>query len=167
MLRGENLRSLRVRIGHTRADRTKNALYQAIDSYAQATGNVALRNLLKKHMENKPDPTAPRSRYREKRVDPLAHLSPDVRDYISILQVVQVAGGEASSAILGKKRARWYGRTPRNPTSPHKTRLHDVLANMVADGVLEKRGATYLLGGNAPQYLDLYRQATAAGAIPV
>ncbi len=86
MLRGENLRSLRVRIGHTKADRTKKALYLAIDSYAERTGNLALHNLLRNHRENKLDPTAPRSRYREKRVDPLAHLSPDARDFISILK---------------------------------------------------------------------------------
>ena len=62
MLHGENLQSLRHRIGHTRADRTKKAVYQVIEDYAARTGNLALQNLLIKYREHKPDPTARRNR---------------------------------------------------------------------------------------------------------
>ena len=165
MLRGENLRSLRTRIGYTRANTTRKAVYQVIEDYAARTDNFALRNLLAKYRDNKPDSTAPHSRFREKRVNPLAHLPPDVRDYISILQVVEAAGGRATMALLGKQRSRWLGRRPRNPASQARTRLHDVLENMVRESVLTKQGATYALGPNSGKYLELHRQATAA--VPV
>ena len=131
-----------------------------IDGYAEKTGNLALRSLLQKCREHKPDLTAKHSRQREKQVNPLAQLPPDVRDFISILQVIQAAGGAGSSAVLGKKRARWYERKPRNPASLHPTRLHDVLACMVDDGVLEKHGAS--LGLNAQKYVRLAQDAETA-----
>ena len=43
---------------------------------------------------------------------------------------------------------------PRDPSSPHKSRLHDVLDQMVQAGVLEKHGATYIPGTNYGKYLD-------------
>jgi hypothetical protein len=159
ILRGEGTRVQRQRFGHSTADRARKVIYQVIDGYAEKTGNLALRSLLQKCRDHAPDPNAKRSRHREKQVSPLAQLPPDTRDYISILQVIQAAGGAASSAVLGKKRARWYERKPRNPASPHPTRLHDVLACMVTHGVLEKHGATYILGPDAEKYTRLAQNA--------
>ena len=160
MLHGENLQSLRHRIGHTRADRTKKAVYQVIEDYAARTGNLALQNLLIKYREHKPDPTARRNR--PKQPKPLVQLPPQVRDYISILQAVQAGGGRATMALLGRKRSRWLGRKPRNPDSRERTRLHDVLARMVADGVLARSGAAYTLGPRAAKYLDLAAEPVGA-----
>ena len=165
MMRGEGSRVQRATFGHNKADRARKMVFEIIEDYADKTGNLALRNLLTKYRAfGVPDPTAHRSQYRVKQPKPLAHLSPDVRDYISILQVIQAAGGRATMALLGKKRRRWLERKPRSPASPERTRLHDVLANMLADGVLERHGAAYVLGPNSPQYLDLCRQGEPVGA---
>ena len=63
--------------------------------------------------------------------------------------------------ILGKVRRRWMERPPRDPSSPHPHRLADVLARMVADGVLERQGARYVPG---PQYAN-YLPATEPVAV--
>ena len=46
-------------------------------------------------------------------------------------------GRKLTSADAGHWRRRWMERRPRDPASPHPSRLADVLANIVADGVLE------------------------------
>jgi hypothetical protein len=157
MLAGEGSRAQRTRFGHGIADRGRKIIYQVIGDYARQTGNMALLNQLNRCTvdRTKPNPDAPHSRYRPKTPRPQVQLPPAVRDYISILQVIQAAGGEASMAILGKQRRRWLERKPRDPASTAPTRLHDVLESMVRDGVLVKQGTKYTVGPQAGKYLSL------------
>jgi hypothetical protein len=66
-------------------------------------------------------------------------MSPDEKDYRSIVQVLEQHGRRANLAILGRARRRWLERKPRDSKSRHPNRLLDVLARMVADGVLQER----------------------------
>jgi hypothetical protein len=65
-------------------------------------------------------------------------------------------------ALLGKKRRRWLERKPRDPNSPHKTRLHDVLARMVDDGLLSKHGFAYIPGPALQQFKAAHQPAILA-----
>ena len=56
-------------------------------------------------------------------------------------------------AVLGKVRRRWLERQPRDPSSRHPNRLADVLARMVADGVLLKQGTRYVPGPNYARFV--------------
>jgi hypothetical protein len=76
-------------------------------------------------------------------------LSPDERDYRSIVDVLERNGRRVSMAVLGKSRRRWLERPPRAPSSSYSNRLYDVLARMVQDGVLAKQGTRYVPG---PKY---------------
>jgi hypothetical protein len=148
----------RAKWGKEKTDMARKILIQTLEDYGRSIDNwllVKKVEKLKNLDRTKPDPSRPRSKYRQKRVNPLAQLPPDVRDFISIISVIQAAGGGASMGLFGTKRRRWLERKARNPTSPHPTRLHDVLANMVTNRVLEKHGATYVLGPNAQKYIDL------------
>ena len=58
---------------------------------------------------------------------PKPKLPPDEADYRSIIDVLEKAGRRATLALLGSKRSRWLGRKPRDPSSPHRNRLIDVL----------------------------------------
>ena len=49
-------------------------------------------------------------------------------------------------ALFGRKRRKWLTYAPRDPNSPHRNRLIDVLTRMVEDGVLVKRGTKYAAG---------------------
>ena len=46
-------------------------------------------------------------------------MSPDQRDYRSIVAVMQQHGERANLGILGKARRRWLEFKPRDPSSPH------------------------------------------------
>ena len=67
-----------------------------------------------------------------------------------------------SMAVLGKVRRRWLERQPRDPSSPHPNRLADVLARMVADGVLVKQGARYVPGPDYARYVGTPEPAAVA-----
>ena len=150
-------RETRKRFGHTVSDRGQKIIYDTLLSYAQSTGNRHLENLLirfKDFKANQADPNSPRSQKKTQLSRPAVILSPQVRDFRSLVQVVQRNGGRASLAQFGSQRSRWLGRLPRDPSSPHKSRLHDVLDQMVQAGVLAKQGATYIPGTNYGKYLD-------------
>ena len=149
MLEGMPLAKQRQVFGHTKADTMRKIIKTTLRDYAVKTSNHELLRLLDTFADFNPtrhDPRNHRTKKAKRPSKPKSALPPDVQDYLSILNVIEKAGGRASSALLGKKRARWYERTPRDPNSPHKTRLHDVLARMVEDGVLTKHGAAYVPG---------------------
>ena len=85
-----------------------------------------------------PNPAAERSRYRPVQPKP-QRLPPDEQDFRSIIDVMERHGQRLTLDILGKARRRWLERPPRDVTSPHPNRLADVLAKMVADGVLQEK----------------------------
>jgi hypothetical protein len=136
-------------------------IMQIIGQYAQQTGNWSLMHLLDRFRDfqaNRPDlnrrppppPLPPKPKY-----------PPDEQDYRSIVDVLERSGRQANMAVLGRLRRRWLERAPRDPNSPHPTRLHDVLARMVADGALSKVGAKYVPGPNYALYLAMEPQAVA------
>ena len=84
---------------------------------------------------------------------PEPELSPDERDFRSIVDVLEKNGRTVSMAVLGKSSRRWLERPPRDPSSPQPNRLADVLARMVADGVLTKNGPRYVPGPQYSRYL--------------
>ena len=163
MLKGEGLKAQRAKFGHTKTGLGRKIIYGVIEDYARQTGNVQLVNLMAKYRDynpNKPNPTSRRSKFRQKPPKPhIQQLPAQVRDYLSILQVMQAAGGRATMALLGKKRRRWLERKPRDAASQARTRLHDVLQTMLIDGVLQRQGAAYVLGPNAQKYLDMAQPA--------
>ena len=141
ILDSEGTREQRRRFGRRATDVGREIIFKTLGDYARSTQNWELLRLLAS--PTRPDP----SRQRPKPT-PKPKLPPDVQDYLSIIQVIDAAGGRASMAILGRKRSRWLQRKPRDPRSPHQDRLHDVLARMIHDGVLAKRGAAYVPGPN-------------------
>ena len=80
-------------------------------------------------------------------------LSPDERDFRSIVDVLEKNNRSVSMAILGKSRRRWMERPPRDPNSSQPNRLADVLARMVTDRVPTKSGTRYVPGPNYARYL--------------
>ena len=153
MMASEPLRIQRSKWGHNATDMSRKVIVQVIGQYARQTGNVALLRLLHRMQEPKePRPPKPKSPPKEK-------LPPDEQDYRSIIDVLEKAGRRATLALLGSKRSRWLGRLPRDPSSPHKNRLYDVLARMVADGVLAKNGAAFVPGPLYSRYSDFIPQA--------
>jgi len=145
MIDGVPLKIQRTRFGHTAADRGRIIIKDLVRQYAAKTQNHELLRLLD---------TPPTKRPKHNRSTPKPTLPPDVRDYLSIIDVIEKNGGAASMAVLGKKRRRWLERKPRSPNGPHKDRLHDVLARMVDDGVLVKRGPLYAQGPHFQQFKD-------------
>ena len=161
ILQGEGTRAQRSRFGHTTADVGRKVIVQVIQQYAQQTSNWHLLRLLDRFRDfsaTRPDRSRkpPRSSSAPRRIYP-----PGEADYRSIADVLERNGRSVSMMILGKVRRRWMERPPRDPSSPHPHRLADVLARMVADGVLERQGARYVPG---PQYAN-YLPATEPVAV--
>ena len=142
LIAGDSTRTLHARFGRAATDHGREVIRNVIEDYAQRTGNVALLSLLSRLQEAQPTPP--------EALPP--KLPTKVKDYRSILDVIERAGGAVTMDVLGRKRSRWLGRPPRDPDSPHKTRLHDVLAAMVDDKVLRKVGPRYHLGPRAYEY---------------
>jgi hypothetical protein len=136
VLAGEQTRSTRSVYGRRESDLGRQVIIQTISDYAQATENRQLARLLDR-FRNFDRVTAPPSRSLPKQPKP--QMSPDERDYRSIVAVMQQHGQRANLGILGKARRRWLEFKPRDPSSPHPHRLADVLAKMVSDGVLQEK----------------------------
>ena len=149
ILNGEGTRTQRRRFGHSTADTGRKMIVQIIQQYAQQTGNWSLLNLLDRiqNPDARQQPPAPEP--------PEPELSPTERDFRSIVQVLEKNGRSVSMAVLGKSRRRWLERPPRDPSSSQPTRLHDVLARMVADGVLAKQGTRYVPGPDYAAYVGM------------
>jgi hypothetical protein len=147
ILNGEGSRVQRRRFGHSTADTGRKQIVQTISQYAQQTGNWSLLNLLDRiqNPDARQPPPAPEPSEPE--------LSPDERDFRSIVDVLEKNNRSVSMAVLGKSRRRWMERPPRDPTSPYPNRLYDVLAKMVANGVLLKQGTRYVPGPDYAAYL--------------
>jgi hypothetical protein len=142
ILSGEPTRSTRSTYGRRESDLGRQVIIQTISDYARSTENRRLLRLLdrfKNFDATQANPTATRSRYQPTKPKP-PPLPPDEQDYRSIVDVLERHGQQANLMILGKARRRWLEYPPRDPSSPHPNRLADVLARMVADGVLQEKG---------------------------
>jgi hypothetical protein len=130
------------------ANMGRKIIVKTIEGYARKTQNWSLLNLLDRIQNPEVAPV------RQQQVVPRPpKLPPDERDYRSIVDVLEKNGRNVSLAVLGSVRRRWLERQPRDPNSPNKTHLHDVLARMVQDGVLAKQGTRYVPGPNYARYL--------------
>ena len=84
------------------------------------------------------------------RIDFSEALSDQERDYRSIANVIARFERPVGTADLGRYRRRWLEYPPRAKDSPYRNRLEEILAKMVADGVLKATrgmagGQLYLL----------------------
>jgi hypothetical protein len=141
ILSGEQTRSTRSTYGRRASDAGRQMIISTISDYARSTDNRRLLGLLDRFKDfdaTAPNPAAERSRYRPVQPKP-QRLPPDEQDYRSIIDVMERHGQRLTLDILGKARRRWLERPPRDATSPHPNRLADVLARMVADGVLQEK----------------------------
>ena len=139
ILANEPTRATRSSYGRGVSDLGRKAIIQSISDYAASTDNKRLLRLLDRFKNfdgTQPDPAARQSRVPPK---PQVEMSPDEKDFRSIVAVMEQHGRKANMAILGKARRRWLERKPRDPASRHRNRMEDVLARMVADGVIEER----------------------------
>jgi hypothetical protein len=149
ILDGIGTREQRRRFGRNTTDQGRKIIYDTLVQYAKTTGNLHLQNLLTKFKDfdaRKPD--APK---KPKPPKPLLALPPQERAFRSMIQVMERYGRRASMAVFGSQRSRWLERPSTDPA--HKTRLHQVLDQMVKAGVLAKQGAVYVPGANYEEYL--------------
>ncbi len=146
---GEGTRFQRQHFGHRNADLGRKIIVTTIRQYAHRTENYALLRLL--HRIENPESAPPRPA----KAPPKPKLPPDEQDFRSIVDVMERHGRKVGSMILGKARRRWTEKKPRNPDSPHANRLADVLAQMVAAGVIQRQGLHYVPG---PRYQDFLPQ---------
>jgi hypothetical protein len=154
IMRGEGTRAQRIRFGHGKADLMRKMIVQTIQQYAYRSQNWHLLRLLDRFRDfqgNSPDPSRPKPSRPQK--PPKPTYPPEEQDYRSIVDVLEKHGRSASMMVFGKVRRRWLERPPRDPLSTHKNRMEDVLAKMVADGVLRKEGARYVPGPEYSRYL--------------
>jgi len=140
-------RQQRHKYGHGRCDLMRKIIIKTVEDYAYRTENWQLLRLLDR-IRN-PEPAAPRP----PKAPANPKLPPDEQDFRSIIDVMEKHGRRVGSAILGKARRRWLERKPRNPSSPYANRLADVLANMTAAGVIDRRGLQYVPGPRYQQFL--------------
>jgi hypothetical protein len=150
ILRGEGTRFQRSRFGHSAADAGRRKIVQTISMYSRQTHNWSLLHLIDR-VQN-PDAVPARQQQSAPR-PPKPTFPPDEQDYRSIVDVLEKNNRSVSMAVLGKVRRRWLERPPRDPSSQHPNRLADVLARMVADGVLAKQGTRYVPAANYARYV--------------
>jgi hypothetical protein len=153
ILRGEGTQAQRSCFGHAKADMMRKIVVQVIEQYARQTRNLQLLRLLDRFRGF--DATRPDSARRQPRLPKPSKptYAPDEADCRSIVDVLEKHGRSASMMVFGKVRRRWLERPPRDPLSPYPNRLADVLARMVADGMLAKQGARYVPGPAYGRYL--------------
>jgi len=161
MMSGQRSDELRRRFGDRKARAARQAIIQTIKEYAASTGNRTMLNLLARMgSDGSRAFTAPRQAA-VKVVKP--KLSDKQRDYASIVSLVGRLGRPVGTADLGKYRRRWLEYPPRDPSSPYRNRLEEVLAAMVRDDILRatktSRGAVvYSPGPKFDQFRATIRE---------
>jgi hypothetical protein len=152
ILNGTGTREQRRRFGHTTADRGRKIIYDTLVQYASNSGNLQLQSLLAKFHDFDATKPAARRPQQQKPAKPKPILSQQERDFRSIVQVLERSGRRASMAIFGSQRSRWRERPSTDPAQ--KTKLHQVLDQMLKAGVLAKQGANFVPGPNYAKYLE-------------
>ena len=141
ILNGAGLRDQRAKFGHSAADNARAVIKDTIRQYAIDTQNQQLLGL----MDKPPEAKRPKVSTTPK---PTPHPDPEIRDRLSLMHTLEKAGGEGSMALFGRQRRKWLNYAPRDPNSPHRNRLIDVLTRMVEEGLLVKHGTKYMPGPN-------------------
>jgi hypothetical protein len=134
---GMTLEVQRRRFGDRGVRRARQVVVDTIRGYASDSGNATLLRLLGRMTGEE----APRRAQVQQAARPA--ISDRERDYRSIADVVARFERPVGTADLGRFRRRWLEYKPRDPSSGFRNRLEEVLAAMVADGVLRavKRGS--------------------------
>src|SRR5262249_39080256 len=139
----------------------RQVIVQTIQDYAEKTGNFRLLHLLKQFEDFNPNKPMQRRREPVKTVRPV--LSDEERDYRSIASVIARFDHPIGTVKLASYRRRWLESPPRDLSSGHKNRLEEVLAKMVADGVLRgfptRQGAAVY--GPGPQFKEYVQEGVA------
>jgi hypothetical protein len=156
IIAGKNSEQQRAEFGDRTAREARPIIVRIIRDYAQSTDNYQLLALVDRFQDFRANQPSPPSRQTPKTARPV--LSPQERDYQSILQVIdRYQGQPVGTAQLGSYRSRWLSYPPRTADSVHRNRLDDTLARMVRDGVLRtvagnQGGLRYAAGPAYDQY---------------
>jgi hypothetical protein len=105
ILNGMPLKDQRRRFGHNRADAMRRTQKTLLRDYGVRTGNIGLVAMMDRYKDfnaNQPDPT----RKLRPKPAPKPNLPDEVRDFRSILDVIQKQG-PCSLGVLASKRSRW------------------------------------------------------------
>ena len=135
MLAGQGVKQRRRAFGDRAAREGRQIILLAVEDYARSTQNILLLHLLG-HLRGDGAEGASLTRGKPTK----AVRSEKERDYGSIVSVVARFDRPVGSADLGRFRRRWLEYPPRNLASGYRNRLEEVLAAMVADGVLPAPG---------------------------
>jgi len=135
MMQGMRSEEQRITFGDRTARMGRQAIIQTIKGYAESSGNITLLNLLKKFEDFQGNQPMQPKRQVAKVAKPV--LTEKQRDYASIINVIDRLGRPVGSADLGRYRRRWLEYPARNTALGYRNRLEEVLACMVADGVLK------------------------------
>jgi hypothetical protein len=153
MLAGKRSDALRAAYGDRRAKLARQVIIQTIEEYGKKTENYFLLRFVQALKAGERSSTAPPKTAVKPKVQPGKQT-----DFASIASVIDKFGGEhVGSSQLGQARRRWLELPPRDPSSGYRNRLEEVLAAMVADGVLKatrtaKGAVVYGVGPKIDQY---------------
>jgi hypothetical protein len=131
MIGGMTVNEQRRRFGDSATRTGRQIIVQTVEEYARSSGHAYLLHLIQ-HLSEPGDRVS-----QERPVVQRPALSDEERDYRSIASVVAKFERPVGTADLGRFRRRWLEYPPRTKDSPHRNRLEEVLARMVADGVLK------------------------------
>ena len=161
MVSGKNAAQQRTMYGDTAARMARPVILRIVGEYAQQTQNHALAALVRRFQDFRANEPLSPTRTPQKVIKPV--LDTKSKDYASIVSVIARYNGQpVGTAQLGSYRRRWLEYPPRTPGTTYRNRLEEVLAQMVADGVLRtvrgSQGALVYLPG--PNY-ERFRQPAA------
>ena len=161
MMGGMRNAEQRKKYGETAAKKTRQVIIQTIKDYAESSGNFALLQMLKRFEDY--NPTQPAERKRKPKKTEKPNLPPKVKDYASIVALIEKLGRPVGTADLGKYRRRWLDYAPRDPDSHHKNRLDATLEAMVDEDVLVRSptGRGGYMYSPGPQF-EKFREPVAA-----
>lgn len=161
MMNGMRNAEQRRKYGETASKSIRQIIVQTIRDFAEDSGNFALLQMLKGFEDFNPAKRAEPKRTPQKTPKPI--LAPQVKDYASIVSLIEKLGRPVGTADLGRYRRRWLDYPPRDPDSHHRNRLDDTLEKMVDEYILVRKptgrgGYEYFPG---PQF-DRYKEPVAA-----
>ena len=161
MMNGMRNAEQRKKYGEAAAKKTRQVIIQTIKDYAESSGNFALLQMLKRFEDF--NPTQPAERKRKPKKTKKPSLPPKIKDYASIVALIEKLGRPVGSADLGKYRRRWLDYPPRDPNSHHRNRLDATLEAMVDEDVLVRSptGRGGYMYSPGPEF-DKYREPVAA-----
>ena len=157
MMNGVRNVEQRRKYGETTSKNARQVIVQTLGDYAKSSNNFALIQMLQKFQDF--NPNKPEEPKRKPQKTPKPILSPKVKDYASIVSLIEKLGRPVGTADLGRYRRRWLDYPPRDASSGHRNRLDATLEAMIDDGVLIRKptgrgGYEYSPGPNFDQYRE-------------